>query len=141
MTTGAKPRPRTTNSNALMANSMFAGARRLLAWPEWALAITAAMMLAALGVEWPDRFAVLAAMSALLSGAVLTFACMLRLALYAGLVSRAMLFGAASAADCLPGAGLAERDGRRRARIGIRTPQKGAANVPLACILRLRHPD
>lgn len=53
MTTGAKSRPRTTNSNPLKANSMFAGARRLLASPEWALAITAAMMLAPLGWSGP----------------------------------------------------------------------------------------
>jgi MFS superfamily sulfate permease-like transporter len=67
----------------LVLYPLFASSRRLMAGPESGLAILTAVALAPLAAEGSVEFAVLAAMLALLTGAVLILAGVLRLGFFA----------------------------------------------------------
>ena len=77
----------------LILYPLFASSRRLMAGPESGLAILTAVALAPLASEGSAQFAVLAAMLALLTGAVLILAGMLRLGFLADFFSRPVLLG------------------------------------------------
>jgi SulP family sulfate permease len=77
----------------LLLYPVFASSRRLMAGPESGLAILTAVALAPLAAEGSARFAVLAAMLALLSGVVLILAGLLRLGFLADFFSRPVLLG------------------------------------------------
>jgi sulfate permease, SulP family len=77
----------------LLLYPVFASSRRLMAGPESGLAILTAVALAPLATEGSARFAVLAAMLALLTGVVLILAGLLRLGFLADFFSRPVLLG------------------------------------------------
>jgi SulP family sulfate permease len=77
----------------LVLYPLFASSRRLMAGPESGLAILTAVALAPLAAEGSAKFAVLAAMLALLTGAVLILAGLLRLGFLADFFSRPVLLG------------------------------------------------
>ena len=77
----------------LVLYPLFATSRRLMAGPESGLAILTAVALAPLAAEGSAQFAVLAAMLALLTGAVLILAGVLRLGFLADFFSRPVLLG------------------------------------------------
>ncbi len=77
----------------LIVYPLFASSRRLMAGPESGLAILTAVALAPLAAEGSAKFAVLAAMLALMTGAVLILAGMLRLGFLADFFSRPVLLG------------------------------------------------
>ena len=77
----------------LILYPLFASSRRLMAGPESGLAILTAVALAPLASEGSAQFAVLAAMLALLTGAVLILAGLLRLGFLADFFSRPVLLG------------------------------------------------
>ena len=77
----------------LVLYPLFASSRRVMAGPESGLAILTAVALAPLAAEGSDGFAVLAAMLALLTGAVLILAGVLRLGVLADFFSRPVLLG------------------------------------------------
>jgi SulP family sulfate permease len=77
----------------LILYPLFASSRRLMAGPESGLAILTAVALAPLASEGSVQFAVLAGMLALLTGAVLILAGMLRLGFLADFFSRPVLLG------------------------------------------------
>jgi SulP family sulfate permease len=77
----------------LLLYPLFASSRRLMAGPESGLAILTAVALAPLASEGSARFAVLAAMLALLTGAVLIMAGLLHLGFLADFFSRPVLLG------------------------------------------------
>ena len=77
----------------LVLYPLFASSRRLMVGPESGLAILTAVALAPLAAEGSAQFAVLAAMLALLTGAVLILAGVLRLGFLADFFSRPVLLG------------------------------------------------
>ena len=77
----------------LVLYPLFASSRRLMVGPESGLAILTAVALAPLAAEGSAKFAVLAAMAALLTGAVLILAAVLRLGFLADFFSRPVLLG------------------------------------------------
>ena len=77
----------------LVLYPLFASSRRLMVGPESGLAILTAVALAPLAAEGSARFAVLAAMAALLTGAALILAGVLRLGFLADFFSRPVLLG------------------------------------------------
>ncbi len=77
----------------LVLYPLFASSRRLMAGPESGLAILTAVALAPLAAEGSAEFAVLAAMLALLTGAVLILAGVLRLGFFAVFFSRPVMLG------------------------------------------------
>ena len=77
----------------LILYPVFASSRRLMVGPESGLAILTAVALAPLAAEGSARFAVLAAMLALLTGGVLILAGLLRLGFLADFFSRPVLLG------------------------------------------------
>ncbi len=77
----------------LILYPLFASSRRLMVGPESGLAILTAVALAPLAAEGSARFAVLAAMLALLVAGVLILAGVLRLGFFADFFSRPVLLG------------------------------------------------
>ena len=77
----------------LIVYPLFASSRRLMVGPESGLAILTAVALAPLAAEGSARFAVLAAMLALLVAGVLILAGVLRLGFFADFFSRPVLLG------------------------------------------------
>jgi SulP family sulfate permease len=77
----------------LVLYPLFASSRRLMVGPESGLAILTALSLAPLAAEGSARFAVLAAMLALLTGALLILSGLVRLGFLADFFSRPVLLG------------------------------------------------
>ena len=77
----------------LVLYPLFASSRRLMVGPESGLAILTALSLAPLAAEGSARFAVLAAMLALLTGALLIVSGVVRLGFLADFFSRPVLLG------------------------------------------------